>query len=259
MSSYDFSILPARLRDRVQFAANGCWIWTLSKQRGGYGLVRWGGGNMKKAHRVFYELLVGPIPDGYQLDHTCHNRDDNCAGGLTCGHRACVNPEHLEPVTGKVNSLRGKSQMAEYARRETCECGAEFSQNKRGRFCYPCSEARRKQYIGENRERYDEYHQQYRDAHRDEKREYNRAYLEANRAALLEKQRERSRAYHAANRDEENAKTRDRYHATDPEVRREKARRKRANMTPEQREADNARQRAAYRARKNSDYLKGGR
>jgi hypothetical protein len=205
---------------------------------------------MKKAHRVFYELLVGPIPDGYQLDHTCHNRDDGCVGGPTCTHRACVNPAHLEPVTGKVNSLRGKSQMAEYARREICECGAEFSRNKRGRFCYPCSEARRKQYVEDNRERYDEYHRQYREGHRDEKREYNRAYLEANRDVLLEKQRERSRAYHAAHRDKVNAKTRARYYATDPEVRREKARQKRSKWTQEQRDADNARQRERYHARR---------
>lgn len=46
------------------------------------------------AHRFAYELLVGPVPDGLQLDHLCRNR-------------ACCNPEHLEPVEGVENRLRG--------------------------------------------------------------------------------------------------------------------------------------------------------
>lgn len=43
------------------------------------------------AHRFAYEEVVGPIPEGHQLDHTCHNR-------------ACVNPGHLRPATNKQNN-----------------------------------------------------------------------------------------------------------------------------------------------------------
>jgi hypothetical protein len=45
-------------------------------------------------HRWAYEFTQKPIPDGYEIDHLCRNR-------------ACVNPNHLEPVTGKENCRRG--------------------------------------------------------------------------------------------------------------------------------------------------------
>lgn len=58
------------------------------------------------AHRAAYELLVGPIPEGLQIDHVCHSRDLACAGGWHDPHKACVNPRHLEPVTHAENMAR---------------------------------------------------------------------------------------------------------------------------------------------------------
>lgn len=71
-----------------------CWEWTLYKNWNGYGIQKVAG-KMKRAHRVVYEKYVGPIPAGMDLDHLCKNR-------------GCVNPKHLEPVTGTENARRRK-------------------------------------------------------------------------------------------------------------------------------------------------------
>lgn len=73
----------------VRIPESGCWLWVGSTNKKGYGSLRRGGrGNSRlfAAHRYVYELLVGKIPDGLQLDHLCK---------VVC----CVNPRHLEPVT----------------------------------------------------------------------------------------------------------------------------------------------------------------
>jgi len=78
---------------------NGCWIWQRSTSLNGYGQV-WHQGRLQRAHRVFYELYVGPIPEGLQIDHTCHNK-------------LCVNPDHLAPVTPLENVRRTRRSSHE--------------------------------------------------------------------------------------------------------------------------------------------------
>lgn len=75
-----------------------CWLWTGSCQGAGYGLIGDGAGGLLLAHRVAYELLVGPIPAGRHIDHV---------KARGCRHRHCVNPAHLEPVTNAENCRRG--------------------------------------------------------------------------------------------------------------------------------------------------------
>ena len=84
-----------------------CWSYAGYLNRYGYGET---GNGM--AHRVAYEGFIGPIPAGLFLDHICHSNDKQCAGGGSCLHRSCVNPKHLEPVTPKENTSRGRT--AEY-------------------------------------------------------------------------------------------------------------------------------------------------
>lgn len=71
----------------------GCWIWTACVEASGYGRMGWNG-RATQAHRVSWSMWRGEIPKGLVIDHLCRVR-------------SCVNPDHLEPVTAGVNSIRG--------------------------------------------------------------------------------------------------------------------------------------------------------
>jgi len=89
-----------------------CWLWAASINNNGYGEF-WAGDKYVKAHRWAYEYLIGPIPAGLTIDHLCRNR-------------ACVNPAHLEPVTLRINLLRGNTFQARNAAKTHCESGHSF-------------------------------------------------------------------------------------------------------------------------------------
>lgn len=103
-----------------------CWPWTACLNDYGYGLIRVNNQRLL-AHRLIYTLLVGPIPEGATVDHTCHNDDPSCPGGLACLHRRCENPGHLEAVATGVNVLRGGGLTAVNARKTHCKRGHEFT------------------------------------------------------------------------------------------------------------------------------------
>lgn len=115
-----------RLLDKVVAGWGGCWLFTGCNTRG-YGSLAGNDGKTQRAHRLAYELLVGPIPAGLHVDHLCHKRDGSCPGGVTCLHRRCVNPAHLKPTTQRENSLRGMSFSAANIRKTHCAQGHEFS------------------------------------------------------------------------------------------------------------------------------------
>ncbi|MBM0277227.1 HNH endonuclease signature motif containing protein [Micromonospora tarensis] len=104
-------IHPLRLRAFIaQVDTTGgidaCWPWQGFIDDDGYGLFHGVG-----AHRVACELMNRPIPTGLIVDHRCHNVDTTCPGGVTCRHRRCVNPAHLDVVTRGENVLRSQHTM----------------------------------------------------------------------------------------------------------------------------------------------------
>lgn len=105
--------LEERFWNFVRKDKSGCWIWTGGKANG-YGQFTALKRKQVKAHRFSYELLRGPIPVGLVLDHLCRTP-------------ACVNPDHLEPVTGDENILRGIGWGAKNAAKTHCKYGHKFT------------------------------------------------------------------------------------------------------------------------------------
>src|SRR5437773_10375437 len=90
-----------------------CWLYLGVPQNKGYGHICV---NYKPvlAHRFAWILMIGEIPDGLTLDHLCRRT-------------MCVNPAHLEPVTHRVNVLRGIGRTAINARKTHCKWGHPLS------------------------------------------------------------------------------------------------------------------------------------
>jgi len=128
----EIGVLTAELADFVMARVSpepnsGCWLWTGRQTRDGYGKLRVRGRDCL-AHRLAYELLRGPIPEGLVLDHKCCNR-------------GCVNPDHLRPVTHRENILFGIGPTAVNARKSSCPLGHEYSWATYGggrRICRAC-------------------------------------------------------------------------------------------------------------------------
>jgi hypothetical protein len=132
-----------RILGRIQIEHHsGCWLWTGAMSPNGYGMVRVKKDGVRRtigAHRALYIAVRGEPPAGMDLDHLCRVRH-------------CVNPDHLEPVTRRVNTIRGIGPRLLSARRRAQThfvCGHEMNEantgyrrgkgERRFRYCLPCS------------------------------------------------------------------------------------------------------------------------
>ncbi len=134
-TSLAMPLVPARFASKFVVDGSGCWLWTATiAPDTGYGQY-WDGTRLVKPHRYAYEYIVGPIPDGLDIDHLCRVRH-------------CVNPEHMEPVTRSVNLRRA---MNGNRTKTHCPRGHEYSESntrigKSGsRFCIACQAERNRQ------------------------------------------------------------------------------------------------------------------
>jgi len=122
--------MTERFFDKVRVHPDGCWEWTGATNGNGYGVLVTPRPHKRNvyAHRFSYEIHVGPIPHGLDLDHLCRNR-------------RCVNPAHLEPVTRAANLSRGGHNNRD---RQRCRHGHAFTpenthvESGGGRRCRQC-------------------------------------------------------------------------------------------------------------------------
>jgi hypothetical protein len=91
---------------------DACWIWT-GYTRNGYGSVKYKDRN-EYAHILVYQNIKGVIPDGYEVDHSCRVR-------------RCINPDHLEAITKRLNRQR----QAWYGGTQTAKRLTEKARNAR--------------------------------------------------------------------------------------------------------------------------------
>jgi hypothetical protein len=133
-----------RFMSKVMPVPTGCWLWTGGVSKWGYGKFKVEGRTLA-AHRWGYEALVGPVPEGLQIDHRCRVR-------------SCVNPSHLDAVTCRENLLRGDTFQARNAAKTHCPKGHPYSGDNLmlsagGRYCRTCTRARSARWRAENLDR----------------------------------------------------------------------------------------------------------
>ena len=109
--------LPDKVKARITLAPNGCWEWNGPLTSAGYPKINRivAGRREHFAHRFVYVVLVGPIPQGLEIDHRCYNRRR-------------VNPTHLEAVSHAENAARGHWHEIDTPKRASCRNGHAWTE-----------------------------------------------------------------------------------------------------------------------------------
>lgn len=120
-------MLPENVTAKLEIG--DCWVWTGCLNHG-YGQVSIDGKRWQ-VHRYVYTILVGPIPEGLVIDHTCRNK-------------ACANPSHLRAVSQSANVTAGLTHA----------CGHDewYIHPRSGkRVCHPCKKQLQSEYKARKR------------------------------------------------------------------------------------------------------------
>lgn len=132
----NFQPVAARLAVNTELTANGCLVWKSVVGKNYYASMSVEGKRVT-VHRYLYEQKYGPVKEGLELDHLCRNK-------------ACVNIDHLEPVTHAENIFRARPSEWNAGKKKThCHRGHPLSGENlivgtRGRLCRECSKITRK-------------------------------------------------------------------------------------------------------------------
>ncbi len=102
------------IMDQLILQEDGCWTWPKYLRPNGYANVYFGG-KRKYVHRLIFEHVYGPIPEGLEPDHCCLNK-------------ACAHPDHLELVTHQENCVRRQTTID--PSRTHCTRGHDWNENR---------------------------------------------------------------------------------------------------------------------------------
>lgn len=135
--------IPARERfwPKVTMTVGGCWVWRAALNTQGYGSFFAGPDRgVVGAHCFAYELMIGPVPPGLELDHLCRNR-------------RCVCPLHMDPVTHDENVQRADNRKPQltHCKRGHALAGDNVRLVHRAsgrveRWCRTCANARQRRH-----------------------------------------------------------------------------------------------------------------
>lgn len=126
------STVAERFWAKVHVPSNplDCWEWTAATSGGGYGVIQMAKGKRQYAHRLSYELSMGTIGQGLEIDHLCRNR-------------VCVNPLHLQAVPASVNTRRRPDRSVTHCPQGHPYSGDNLYEYKGRRYCRTCQRERR--------------------------------------------------------------------------------------------------------------------